>query len=223
MSDVIGPLYNYANHIIDPVRLKVSGKGNMKYLWKDLGALSSHVDTLTFGSNAVSSVFGAPSQRPLGNKYFIKSGTCSDDDSTEECKGKDKYIYINNVPTGKVPCLGQLGIDLPAIAPFKGLVPGLIEDVASINPFAIFNSLLGKGGISRKCSMRTEDVGYEGNYTSVSKCSPPTPPIQCLPQISENFTNIQNNKIENNCKKKYIFFLAFILTIILIFFFSHKK
>ena len=38
MSDVIGPLYNYANHIIDPVKLKVSGKGNMKYLWKDLGA-----------------------------------------------------------------------------------------------------------------------------------------------------------------------------------------
>ena len=209
LSGVVGPSYNYANHILDPITLKVSGKGDMDALWKDMGATAAYVDTLTFGNRVTSGLFGAPKQSPLGNKYFIKSGTCSND-STEECKGKDRYIYIDNVPTGKIPCLDQIGIKLPGTI-FKGLVPGLLEDLAVINPVAMFNSLAGKGSISKKCSTRTEDVGYAGNYTKVSKCAPPTPPVQCLPQISEPF---QNKKLgEDNIRKYFLF------AIILIFFF----
>ena len=224
VKDVIGPSYNYADHIIYPEKLQISGKGDVKYLWKDLGGMAAYVDTLTFGNKAVSQLWdNAPNQKPLGNKYFIKFRTCGDK-STEECKGKDRYIFIDNIPTGKIPCLDQIGIHLPAIFPFKGLVPGLLEDVAKVNPIAIFNSLAGKGGISNVCSMRKENVGYEGNYTSVSKCSPPTPPVQCLPQISEPFQNIQNNKNKiYDDYKKYIFFIAFCLIIILIFFFSYKN
>ena len=208
ITDVIGPSYNYANHILDPITLQVSGKGSMDALWKDMGATSAYVDTLAFGEKRTSALFGAPNQKPLGNKYFIKSGTCGDD-STEECQGKDRYIYIDNIPTGKIPCLDQVGIKLPGTG-FKGLVPGLIEDLAIINPVAIFNSLAGKGGISQKCYTRNENVGYEGNYTNVSKCSPSTPPVQCLPQFLEPFTN-KKNKIENKTK---LFFVAIFLLII---------
>ena len=221
VTSVVGPSYNYANHILDPITLKISGKGDMDTLWKDIGGMAAYVDTLTFGKRTVSSLFGAPEQSPLGNKYFIQSGTCGKD-SSEECKGKDRYIYIDNIPSGQIPCLKQIGIDLPNIAPFRGLVPGLLEDVAKINPIAMFNSLAGKGGISDKCSMRTENVGYEGKYTSVSKCSPPTPPIQCLPQFSEPFTNIEK-KSKNKNKVNYIFLIAFFLIIILMCFLSSKK
>lgn len=205
IASVVGPSYNYADHILDPVTLKVSGGSDMDVLWKDIGATAAYVDTLTFGNRVTSGLFGAPNQSPLGNKYFIQSGTCGDD-STEECKGKDRYIYIDNVPTGKIPCLDQIGLDLPGTG-FKGLVPGLLEDLAVINPVAMFNSLAGKGGISDKCSMREENVGYAGNYTKVSKCSPPTPPVQCLPQISEPFEN-REKKINNT---RIYFLLAFII------------
>ena len=216
VASVVGPSYNYADHILDPITLKVSGKGNMEALWKDMGATAAYVDTLTFGDRVTSGLFGAPKQYPLGNKYFIQSGTCSND-STEECKGKDRYIYIDNVPTGKIPCLDQIGIKLPGTI-FKGLVPGLLEDLAVINPVAMFNSLAGKGSISKKCSTRTEDVGYSGKYTKVSKCAPPTPPVQCLPQISEPF----QNKEDNIDKRKSYFLLAFILILIAFFFLREK-
>lgn len=216
VAGVVGPSYNYANHILDPITLKVSGKGDMEALWKDMGATAAYVDTLTFGNRVTSSLFGAPNQSPLGNKYFIQSGTCSDD-SSEECKGKDRYIYIDNVPTGKIPCLDQIGIKLPGTM-FKGLVPGLLEDLAVINPVAMFNSLAGKGSISKKCSTRTEDIGYSGNYTKVSKCAPPTPPVQCLPQISEPF---QNKQPKTDSIRIYFLF-ALILIFFFIIFFKKK-
>jgi hypothetical protein len=215
-ADVIGPSYNYANHILDPITLKVSNNGTMEALWKDMGATAAYVDTLTFGERVTSGLFGAPEQSPLGNKYFIKSGTCGDD-SKEECKGKDRYIYIDNVPNGKIPCLDQIGIKLPGTN-FRGLVPGLLGDLAVINPIAIFNSLAGKGDISSKCEIRTEPVGYEGNYTNVSKCSPPTPPVQCLPNFSENF---QNKEIKENRREKY-FLMIFLIIIFCIIFLYNK-
>ena len=219
VGDVIGPSYNYANHILDPITLQVSGKGTMDALWKDMGATAAYVDTLTFGERVTSGLFGAPNQSPLGNKYFIKSGTCGDD-STEECKGKDRYIYIDNVPNGKIPCLDQIGIKLPGNN-FRGLVPGLLGDLAIINPVAIFNSLAGKGGISSKCSTRNEQVGYEGNYTNVAKCSPPTPPVQCLPNFSENFQN-KNKQIKKQNKTEKYFLIVFLLIIFYIIFLYRK-
>ena len=216
MDNIIGPSYNYADHVLDPVTLKVSSKGNMNDLWKDMGAIAAYVDTLTFGKRQTSKLFGAPKQYPLGNKYFIKSGTCGDD-SSKDCKGKDRYIYIDNVPNGKIPCLDQIGIRLPG-SNFRGLVPALLGDLAIINPIAIFNSLAGKGGISDKCSTRTKKVGYQGNYTNVSKCSPPTPPIQCLPNFSENF---QNKEIKGNNRKQY-FLIIFLIIIFCIIFLYNK-
>ena len=220
MSSVLGPSYNYADHIKKPKDMGVSNSGNIFVSIRDLNAIYPYIDTLIYGKNVLSDS-SLWKLYPLGNNFFIKSGTCGES-SSEECKGKDRYIYIDNIPSGKIPCLKQIGIDLPNIAPFRGLVPGLLEDVAKINPIAMFNSLAGKGGISDKCSMRTENVGYEGKYTSVSKCSPPTPPIQCLPQFSEPFTNIEK-KSKNKNKVNYIFLIAFFLIIILMCFLSSKK
>ena len=113
IKSILGPSYNYSDQVLDPGRLKVSGSGSVDSLWKDVGALAFYVDTLTFGRKTVSSPFkNAKNQQPLGNKFFVKTGKCGND-SVEQCKGSDRYIYINNVPTGKIPCLDQLGIKLP--------------------------------------------------------------------------------------------------------------
>lgn len=220
VADVVGPFYNYADHIIDPGSLGVSDSGSLGTLMKDLKGIATYVDTMTFGKKMTSAVFGGPSQSPLGNKYFIRSGWCSKE-STPECRGKDRYIYIDNIPSGKIPCLNKIGISLPGASFiagfFKGLVPGLLEDTAKLNPVRIWNSLAGKGsGISDKCSLRTENVGYEGNFTSVTKCSPPNPQIPCsIAGITEKFQN--RNNIETRNKNIIILLCFFFIILLLIF------
>ena len=147
MAEVVGPSYNYADAIENPSQMDVSGSGSVDSLWKNVGSIASYVDTMTFGTKTLSSPFNnAPSQNPLGNKFFVKSGKCGDT-SVDECKDQSRYLYINNIPDGKIPCIDQLGIKLPATG-FKGLVPGMLQNIGDINPVGIFNSLAGKGNIS---------------------------------------------------------------------------
>ena len=225
ISQYIGPSYNYADNVIDPAQLgikKTTKKKPMEQLFKDIGGLAAYTDTLAFGKNTMSKAFGVKKKiRPLGNKFFIKSGTCGDE-SVKECRGKDRYIYIDNVPSGKIPCLKQLGIKLPSTS-FKGLVPGLIEDLAYINPVAIFNSLAGKGGISDKCYLRTEKVGYSGNpskYQTVTQCAPKDVGVQCLPNLfdKETFQNYQSQQNKKNNKLLIVIIILFIIIILLIIF-----
>ena len=205
--DILGPKYNYSDKIADPNQLKVSSN-KVDSLWDDVGALTSYVDTITFGEKQLSKPFGnTPNQKPLGNKFFIKNGTC-DNTSVDECKGKDRFIYINNVPSGKIPCLEQTGIKLPETN-FRGLVPGILENVMAINPVSIFNSLAGKGNISKKCYKSKKYIGYEGNYKTQTKCSPKGVPIECLPKIFEKFENQNESKMN-------IYILICVIIIIII-------
>ena len=135
MSSVLGPSYNYADHIKKPKDMGVSNSGNIFVSIRDLNAIYPYIDTLIYGKNVLSDS-SLWKLYPLGNNFFIKSGTCGES-SSEECKGKDRYIYVRNVPNGVIPCMGSFSPKTD----MKGLVPGLMEDAADINPFALFNNL----------------------------------------------------------------------------------
>ena len=213
ISEFLGKSYDYTKHIEDPKQMSISGSGSVGSLWDNVGGIAAYVDTLTFGNKTLSSPFkNTPNQKPLGAKFFVKSGKCGDS-SVEDCKGKDRYLYINNIPDGKIPCLDQLGIKLPATN-FQGLVPGMISNIVEINPIAIFNSLAGKGDISSKCEIRTEKVGSYNNFQKETRCSPESQPVQCLPAVFENFENKNNN---NNH-----IIIGLILIFIFIFFIKQK-
>jgi hypothetical protein len=222
MSSIVGPSFNYANQIVDPGKLGVSNSDNINDLWNDIGGMAAYADTLIFGNNTLSSPWGKAQQKPLGNNYFIKSGTCGSK-SVDACKNKDRYIYIRNIPTGKIPCLGDTGIKLPKGNDFRGLVPGLLEDIVDINPIALFNSLAGKGDIGDNCILRKENVGNYGppsTMKAVTKCSPPEARMQCLPNLgSEKFTNMdkKKGKKHNICKTFFILFIIFLLFYIFIY------
>lgn len=214
ITEIVGPSYNYADAVENPAQMDVSGSGSVESLWKNVGSIASYVDTLTFGTKTLSSPFNnAPSQNPLGNKFFIKSGKCGDT-SSDGCKGQSRYLYINNIPDGKIPCIDQLGIKLPATG-FKGLVPGMLQNIGDINPIGIFNSLAGKGNISNKCYLRTEEVGSHGKYKTETRCAPKNQPIQCLPAIFENFENKKN--------KKQDYTILIVLFILFIFLYIRNK
>ena len=203
--------YNYADHIKSPKSMGVSSNGNISTSINDLNSIYPYIDTLLYGNNVISS----PSKwnlYPLGNNYFIKSGTCGDE-SSQECQGQSRYIYVRNVPTGEIPCMGNF----KPKTNLKGLVPGLIEDTVDINPFAIFNNIRGKGAVvNDKCIKQTLSVGptsanFPNGNSKETRCSPPLKTPACLPEL---FTNYNKKNKKNHEIYIFVFFLLIMFLLI---------
>lgn len=47
---------------------------------------------------------------------------------------QSRYVYIDNLPTGAIPGLGTL-------KGFRGLIPGMIENIGAFNPMGILNAI----------------------------------------------------------------------------------
>ena len=102
---LLGPTYSYSNNIKSPKQLKMSGKGTIQHMTKDVDGLIEYVSLLVTGKSKASKT-----GKPLGNKFFLKTGakclandSCTDPNDTSTCQSVDRYIYINNVPDGNIP------------------------------------------------------------------------------------------------------------------------
>jgi len=225
----LGPSYSYADRIPTPTECGVTDSGSLSALYTDISAFGTYTDTLAFGDTKMG--FDGPKQRPLGMNFFIESGKCNKK-SSDECKGKPRYLYIENIPTGKIACLDQLGIKLPATS-IRGIVPGLIMDAVEINPVEIFSSLAGKGNsLSAPCERQTKPVGtYDDirNGKTETQCTPKKDGLKCFPDFVErafketfvaNKLNLMKSKHEKNYHKRKNLenlFLATLLIMILLF------
>jgi len=131
--------YPYYKYIRTPSALGASSAGNLTALGNDINALTDYVDVLVSGTSRAQTV------SPIGNKYFLDTGaTCFDATNTEQSRN----IYINNIPDGSIPFL-------PGSS--KGLVPGVLEDIAYINPFKIFTAF-SKGTACQQITMNTRTI-----------------------------------------------------------------
>lgn len=166
----IGPSYNYAKHIRNPGELGISSSSSFSSIIGDAEGIGKYVGYLAFGP-------------AVGNNFFIKSGKC-DDTSVDQCKGKDRHLYVRNIPTGTSKCLSDIGITLPP-GTMAGLIPGLLEDVGEIaqTPFNIIGALMGKQVYSNSCQLRTEQVGNAGSLVNETQCAPPDQTAHCLPKL----------------------------------------
>lgn len=122
-----GEDYNYAKSIYGTgeKESKVSEEGSSEALGNDIAAISGYMDIMLTGDSYLSKKRNSKGEAlPLGGKYFMKSAlTCKDIDSGES---KPRMIYINNVPTGSIA--GSAPTNM------KGLIPGIIQNIFSINP-----------------------------------------------------------------------------------------
>lgn len=128
-----GQDYPYYKNIKTPDELGMSSKGSLKVLGKDIDGLIEYVGVLVSGKSKAS-VTG----KPLGNKFFIKTGAkCKDKDTGEE---KDRHVYINNVPMGNIPFISSgVGVNF---SEFRGLIPGTISNLNAFNPAGLFQAFL---------------------------------------------------------------------------------
>ena len=129
----IGPDYPYYKYIKTPSEIGMSSKGTLSALGKDIDGLINYVELLVSGGGKASAT-----GKPLGNKFFLKTGgKCTDTATQEEA---DRYIYINNVPAGNIPFVSSgLGVNF---SEFKGLIPGTLSNLNAFNPMEIFQSFL---------------------------------------------------------------------------------
>ena len=148
-----GQDYPYYKYIKTPDQLGMSSKGSLKVLGKDIDGLIEYVNVLVSGKSKASAT-----GKPLGNKFFIKTGAkCVDKDTGAQT---DRYVYINNVPMGNIPFISSgMGVNF---SEFKGLIPGTISNLIAFNPAGLFQAFL--EGSAPKCqqiTMETIDINNE--------------------------------------------------------------
>jgi hypothetical protein len=130
---LIGPAYPYYKNIKTPNEIGMSNKGTIQQIGKNIDGLISYVEVLVSGKSKASAT-----GKPLGNKFFLKTGAKCVDNKTN--KDMDRYIYINNVPQGNIPFISSgLGVNF---SEFKGLIPGTMGNLNALNPFSIMQSFL---------------------------------------------------------------------------------
>ena len=189
-DSLLGPSYSYSNNIRNPTQLGMSDAGNLSTLGSDINGLLSYVDLLVDGSGSASIPGG-----PLGNKYFMKTGATCKNVATN--KGEDRYIYVNNVPSGSMP----------------GLIDGVVTGLEVLNPFAIMGAFTsGSEPPCMQITMETIDTnsnhGQETHYVTLADLNEmssssfpngqkPTPPTSSSNTVEgfHNYHDIDNSGV----------------------------
>jgi hypothetical protein len=160
----------------------------------------------------------------LGDSRFVKSGYCDTKKSVPRCRGKDRYIYIDNVPQNVFPCVDK---NQPIHSNCltnenSGIIPGLLQDVMQSNPFELIYSMMGDGSvINEKCVLRTEKVGNTTDgFHRETYCSPERQALNCTLKntVTEYFTSPSPSPSPSPSKMIWVIIALFSVMIFFLFF-----
>lgn len=157
-AKILGPDYNYSKQIKAPADMGMSSAGNFETLADDIGGLMAYVNVLVTGKGKASRT-----GRPLGTKFFLPTVMKCKDQLTG--KKVVRSIYVNNIPDGSIPFISG-GMGAVSFDEFKGLLPGVMSNIAQINPMQILSSFT--NGPSPKCQAITLETVDSNNVSSVA-------------------------------------------------------
>jgi hypothetical protein len=193
-DELLGPPYQYYQKVATPQQLGMSSEGSLGALVRDTSGLIDYVELLVSGTGP-----GSTTGKPLGNKYFLETGAkCKDVKTGEE---QTRYLYINNVPTGQIPFISSgLGRDFTS---FKGLIPGVLQDMDNLNPFGIFQGFM--EGATPAC----QELSMETTPSSINKNQSRQTEYVTLNDIKEmdpcifSLNNYVNPVTKQSCKEAF--------------------
>ena len=159
-DEILGPSYDYVSHMKTPGEMGMSSQPTFTALADDVKGLLGYIDALVTGQGDLG--IGTKTKtgknswrdypRPLGNKFFLDTAVkCQDEDGEEHTRS----IYINNVPDGSIPFLSNVDRNIQ-IKGFQGLLPGVIGNLAQINPLAILGAFT--AGPTPRCQLVEMEV-----------------------------------------------------------------
>lgn len=156
-TELLGPSYTYYDKIASPSDLGMSAEGSLKTLENNVSGIINYVELLVSGTGA-----GSVTGNPLGDQFFLKTGAkCKDVKSGDI---KTRYLYINNIPTGEIPFISTImGEDFSS---FRGLIPGVLQNMDNMNTFGIFKGFLeGTTPDCQEITMQTTPTPVNNNAT----------------------------------------------------------
>lgn len=162
MSTSLGETYPYADNIRSPSEINMGTSGTIPQMGRNVRGFLAYRDLLISGDSIASST-----GKPLGNKYFLNtSAKCMANDTCdangEGCMITDRYIYVNNIPSGNIPFLSSAsGVNFSIL---RGLVPGALEQLGVLNPAGIFRAFT--DGATPKCQIITMETVDNNNNRS---------------------------------------------------------
>lgn len=189
-DELLGPTYPYYKNIKTPSQLGMSPNGTLQQLGNNINGLIDYVEVLVTGNTPASATGG-----PLGNKFFLPTGAKCVDTATNQ--QVDRYIYVDNVPTGNIPIISSgLGVNF---SEFKGLIPGAMGNLNVLNPFTIMQSFM--SGSTPPCQELTMQTIDTNNQTSTATHFVTVSDIKNIDPCS--FSNGVNQLANTSCKQAF--------------------
>ena len=187
-SDLLGESYSYSDQIKSPTQLKMSSHGSFSTMEKNMKGMFAYVDLLVTGNSNASK-----NGKPLGNKFFLKTGATCKDITTN--KDVDRYVYIDNVPNGTIPF--TMGDD--SSSEFKGLIPGTLGNISAFNPFTILQGFV--TGTDASCEEITMEVIDSNDTSSTESKHVMLTDIKSISPCS--FSNNKNKITNESCDEAF--------------------
>lgn len=169
-NSILGPSYNYVEHIKTPSDLDMSADGTFGALADDISGILAYLDLLVSGNGVlgVGSKTVLPGGQfidykgPLGNKFFLETAVkCVDKETREKVK---RSIYINNVPGGEIPLISNLDGNI-SFGTFEGLLPGVLSNLSQIRPMQILSAFTtGSSPTCQEVTMEIIDTNNQKTY-----------------------------------------------------------
>ena len=150
---LLGPDYDYGAQIRPPSGedgLGMSSDGTFGALESDITGLMDYVKVLLTGQGA------SKTGKPLGTKFFLETAMkCTDKKTNEQVA---RSIYINNIPDGSIKMPAMKGGMSMNFGEFKGLIPGVMNNLSQINPLKILQSFTtGENPYCQSITLKTVD------------------------------------------------------------------
>jgi hypothetical protein len=199
-QNFLGPDYKYQNFIKDPGSMGITSKGTVAALSKNIVGITNYSDLLIYGDNAGAKK-ATTTGKILGNRFFYNTGgMCLDNANQTE---KERYIYVDNVPSGKV----SVGASSTGL---KGLLPGLIGNLGVFSNISLMNAFTAPNKPPcQEVTLQTIDVnnqyGTDTQYIALMDIANMDPclfpkginPADDTKLCRNGFTNINDNGATN--------------------------
>ncbi len=138
----------------------------------------------------------------LGSNHFVELGMCGPD-SVPECRGKKRMVYLRNIPTGKIPLLGNISFESitgcdSAVTAGRGTIPGILEDISELAPNNFLGNLSGSGNFGGDTCRRIKLPVGSHIYDPSMKCVLDYDDINTESTLEGRFVKTQQ-QVYNNC------------------------
>ena len=146
--------YDYTKYIKTPADMKLKIGSDISDVEKGVVAIFDYVKLLIEGKSNASKT-----GKPLGNKYFVSTTEdCIVESTNEKVK---RSLYFDNVPSGA----GVLKDTGDNFSEFRGLVPGVVENVMSIGRIDFFSAFT-QTGIPKCLPVKLKTIDINNNESS---------------------------------------------------------